>query len=108
MVAIDAKAAIAGYLGDVVSWSQVDVCDSAFRQQHREDFARRTVTEQLPQRLLVIGDPMPFDQFDKIPLGVAAQCGFAEMRIRRKKALRRNFAIGKVAPPAARDEDLRT
>ena len=50
-------------------------------QQHRDDLARRPVAEELTQRLLVPGDPMPVDHGDEIMLIVPAQRGFAEMRI---------------------------
>src|SRR5260370_16873703 len=84
----------------------MDVGRRALRQQHREDLARRSVTEKLAKSFLVIADAMAFDQGDEIVLRVAAERGFAEMRVGGKKALRRYFKIGEIAAAAARHENL--
>jgi hypothetical protein len=49
----------------------------------------------------VPGDAVPTDKVDEIPLGIAAQGGFAEMRVLRQEILGRGVKIGEVAAPAA-------
>ncbi len=84
----------------------IDANGGAFGQQHGHDLARRAVAKQLPQCLLVPGDAVLLDQGDEIMLGVAAERRLAEMRIGRDEALRPAVAVGEVAAPAARDQDL--
>ena len=78
----------------------------ALLHQHGDDLPRRTVAEQLAERLLVPGDAVAFDQRDEIGRRVAAQCRLGEMRVGRKKALGGGVEVGEVAPAAARYQDL--
>ena len=83
-----------------------DTATLAFLQQHGDDLLGRTIAEQLSQRLLVPGDVVAIDQLDEVRRGVARQRRLGEMRVGRKVAVGRGVDIGKVAPPAAGDQDL--
>src|SRR3546814_16382877 len=72
----------------------------------RSDCLRRTVAEQLAERLFVPGDAMGVDQRDEIGGGVARQRRLGEMRVRRQKAIGGGVDVGEVAAPAARDQYL--
>ncbi len=49
---------------------------------------------------------MAFDEIDEVPLCVAAERRFREMRIGGQKPLGHRFEIGEVAAPAPRNPDL--
>ncbi len=70
-----------------------------FGQQHGDDLFCRAVAEQLPQRLFVPGDAVAIDQVDEIPLGVACQRRFGEMRILREEILRVACRLVKLQRP---------
>ncbi len=78
----------------------------ALAHQHFDDIFSRLIAEQLPQGFLVVGNAMALDQSDKVPLGVAAERRFTEMRISRDEILGAGIHIGEIAAPAARDQDL--
>ena len=94
------------HLGDGLAEPQVDAARRAFGQQHGDDGARRAVAEQLPQRLLVEGDPVAADEIDEVGLRVAAQRRRAEVRVAGQEAVGRRGEVGEIAAPAAGDEDL--
>ena len=87
--------------------AQVDRSGRTFLEQHRENLARRAVAEELAQRFFVIADTMALDHRDEVALGVAAERGFAEMRIGGEKALGRDLEVGEVAASAAGDQNFR-
>ena len=74
--------------------------------EHVENRARRTVAEELAERLLVIRDAMLFDQGDEVSRGVTRQRRLRKMRIRREKILRLAINVGEVAAASTGDEDL--
>jgi hypothetical protein len=67
---------------------------------------RRTVAEQLAERLFVIRNVMLFDQRDKVGRPEACQSGFREVRIRGIKILRAAMEISEIATASAGDQDL--
>ena len=79
---------------------------AAFVGEHLDDQLRRLVAEQLPQLFLVISDAVALDQRDKIPLRVARQRGFTEVRVGGDKVFRRDLEIGEIAAAAAGDENF--
>ncbi len=107
-VGLDPKTIVARDFPHAMSKAQIDPRGAALRQQHREDLACRSIAEQLPQRLLVIGNTMTLDHRDKVAGRITTQRGLAEVRVRREIAFRQvSFAIGKVAAAATRNEDFR-
>ena len=60
--------------------------------QQGDDVLGRPVAEQLPQRLFVPRDAMARDEVKEIPLRVAAEGGFAEMRVLRQERSRARCA----------------
>ena len=88
--------------------AQADVHASglAFIEQHGYDGLGRTVAEQLPQRLFMIGDAVFFDQRDEVRRGVSPHRALGEVRIGRDIAPRHRADIGEVAAPASRNQDL--
>ena len=74
--------------------------------QHLDNLRGFPVAKQLPQRLLVPRDPVPVDQIDEIPLCIARQRRFREMRIARDKVFGAGVKIGKVAATATGHQDL--
>ena len=54
------------------------------------------------------GDSVLVDQRDKVPLRIAGQGGFAEMRVLRQVVFRGDVQIGEIATPAAGDADFLT
>ena len=69
--------------------------------QHGDDLFGGAIAKQLAQGLFMPGDAVPVDQRDKIPLAIAGQGGFAEMRVPRQVVLRGDVQIGEIAAPAA-------
>ena len=55
---------------------------------------------------LVIADAVTIHQFDKMPLVIARQRGFAEMGILRKKGGRLDIVVGEVAASTAGDQEF--
>ena len=55
---------------------------------------------------LFIVDAMLFHHGDKIPLGIAAQCGLAEVGVGRYEIFRLNTLVGEITAPAARHQDF--
>ncbi len=86
--------------------SQLRVALFELGQQQIDDLLRRTVAEQLAERLFVIRNAVAFHQGDEIAGAVAMQRGNAEMRIARQEILGCATQIGEIASPAARDADL--
>ena len=107
LVGLDAEVVGARNVRDAVAEPHIDVSRRAFGEQHRDDGARGAVAEQLPERLLVIGDAMPLDQRDEVVLGVAVERRLVEMRIGRDEPLRFAIEIGEVAASASGDQDFR-
>ena len=95
-----------GQVGDGVADPDVDATIRALAQQHGHDRARGAVAEQLPERLLVIGNAMALDQRDEIVLRVTAKRRAAEVRIAGQKPVGHAVQIGEIAAPAARDQNL--
>jgi hypothetical protein len=79
---------------------------AALRQQHVDDLPRRAVAEQLPSRLLVMGNVVAVDQRNEVALGIATQRGGAEARIVRQKIRRTRMQVGKITASAAGNPDL--
>jgi hypothetical protein len=86
--------------------TQVDARLATFREQHLEDVAGLVVAEQLTQLLLVVGDAVRVDHRDEVPLGVAGQGRFEEMRVVGEEVGRVHVQVGEVAPATAGHEDL--
>src|SRR5512142_1245658 len=74
--------------------------------QHVQNVLRRTVAEQLPQRLLVIWDTVFRDERDKLHRRIPRQRRLTEMRIRRDEVLRLAVKVREVTSAAARDQNL--
>src|SRR3546814_6279902 len=84
----DAERAIGvGYVVHRLAAAHIDPALRRFFEEHRDDCLRRTVAEQLAERLFVPGDAMGVDQRDEIGGGVARQRRLGEMRVRRQKAI---------------------
>src|SRR4051794_25309207 len=60
--------------GHTRSGKDLDMSATAFLFKHRDDLARRVVTEELPESFLVISNAMLFDERDEIGWCVARQC----------------------------------
>src|SRR5690606_22037222 len=67
---------------------------------------RRSVAEQLAERLLVPGDSVALHQGQEILRREAAQRRFGEVRVGGNEPVGRGMDVGEVAAPAARDQDL--
>jgi len=78
----------------------------AFIQQKGEDLFRAAIAEQLPQRLFMPGDAVPFDQRQEIARSIAAERRLGEVRIGRNIAIGRGLNVGEIAPPATGNQDL--
>jgi hypothetical protein len=74
--------------------------------QHLDDLGGLVVAEKLPQRLFMPGDAVAADQVDEIPLAIAGERRFAEMRVLRQVIRGLCIEIGEIAPTTARDADL--
>jgi hypothetical protein len=85
---------------------QFHAAQLALGQQHIQNRSRRSVAEQLPERLLVPGNPVPLNQFDKVSRSIERQRRLGKMRIFRQEISRPAVQIRKIAPPAAGDEDF--
>jgi len=94
------------HLADLCPKPEFGPCRVHQAPKHRNDLARRTVTEKLAKRLFIPRDTVPIHKVDEIPLAIAAERGFAEMRIARQEGLRVTVKIGEIAPPATRNADL--
>ena len=105
-VGLDAESVATVDRGDPAAEPQINPGGLAFGQQHGDDLVRRTVAEQLPEGLLVIGDAVFLDQGDEILRGIAGQRRAAEMGIARQEAFRRAAQVGEVAAAAAGNDDL--
>src|SRR5579864_1348939 len=79
---------------------------AALGLKHGDDLLRRSITEKLAQSFLVIGNAVFFHQRNKIGRRVTGQGGLGKVRIGGDKVFRTAMQVGKVAAPAARDEDL--
>jgi hypothetical protein len=86
--------------------TKVDTGAIAFGEEHVEDLARRTIAEELAERLFVPLDSVAADQFEKVLRLIARQCGFRKMGIFREEVCRRALDVGEVASASAGDEDL--
>jgi hypothetical protein len=75
-------------------------------EQHVNNLLRRTVAEQLPERLLVIGNPPRLHSLDEVTRRKPLQNRNAEMRIVRQKLFRARMYIRKITPPAAGDTNF--
>ena len=83
-----------------------DPCAFTLGQQHIEEVAGGMIAEKLAEGLLVPGDAVALDKLDEVMRRVEGECGLGEMRIGRKKAVRRAVDIGEIAPASAGDENL--
>lgn len=77
-----------------------------FSKKHIYDLRGLAIAEELAERFFMIGDAVFCDQLDKVPLGVAGQRGFGEMRVFAEEVLGRAIHIGEVAAPAAGNTDF--
>jgi hypothetical protein len=85
---------------------QLDAGLIALGQEHFEDVAGFVIAEQLAEFFLVVGHGVFADHADEIPLGVARQCGFAEMRVLREEIARLGVHVGEIAAATARHQDF--
>jgi hypothetical protein len=74
--------------------------------QQVDDLLARTIAEQLPERLLVVGDPIAVDQLDEVGRRVPGQRRDREPLVGRNEAVRPRPGIGEIAAPAAGNADL--
>ena len=84
----------------------LDAAGLAFGQQHSDDLLRRSVAEQLAERLFVPGDPVPVDQSDEVRRFEPPQGRLGEMRIGRQEIRGRRANVGEIASASARNQDL--
>jgi hypothetical protein len=75
-------------------------------EQHGDDLFRRAVAKELPQGLFVPCYAVAVHQVDEIPLGIAGQGGFGEMRVFREEVLGARVQVGEVAAAAAGNADF--
>ena len=83
----------------------------ALIQQCRHDQLRRLPAKQLPAEAIdrfffEVPDIVALDEFDEVPLRVAAQRALAEMGIGRKVAVWGNVQVGEIAAAATRHQDF--
>ncbi len=71
-----------------------------------DDVLRGTVTKELAERFLMVGNAMLFDQSDEVRRRVAGQRGLGEVFVRGNEILRLAVDIRKITAPAAGDEDF--
>ena len=84
----------------------IDPACGAFGEEQVDDLSRRTVAEQLAEGLFVPRDAMTIDQSDEVRRSVAGQRRLGEVGVGAEVAVGRGVAVGEVAPPPARDQDL--
>ena len=85
---------------------QADAGLIAFVEQHVEDVAGFVIAEQLAEFFLVVRHAVLGHQADEIPLGVAGQGGFAEVRVLREEIGRFGVHVGEIAAATARHQDF--
>jgi hypothetical protein len=86
--------------------SGFDAAGGTFFEQQRDNLPGRSVAEKLAEGFLVPGDPVTVDQGDEVGRREPAKSGFGEMGIGRKEIRGGGAHIGKIAPPAAGNQDL--
>ena len=69
--------------------------------QHRHDFFGRHITEQLAQCFFVPFNPVLVDQLNKIPLRIARQRRFREVRVLRQERVGCAVHVGEIATATA-------
>ncbi|MNI24573.1 hypothetical protein D3C73_781970 [compost metagenome] len=85
---------------------QADADLIALVQQHFEDVAGFVIAKQLAEFFLVVGHAVLGDHADEIPLGIAGQGRFAEVRVLREKIARFGVHVGEIAAATARHQDF--
>ena len=89
-----------------VSRCRLDADLIALVEQHLEDVAGFVIAEQLAEFFLVVRHAVLGDHADEIPLGVARQGGFAEVRVLREEIARFGVHVGEIAATTARHQDF--
>jgi len=74
--------------------------------QHGDDVFGGVVAEKLAECFLVIADAVGGHERDEVPLCVAFERRFREMRVLADEIGRRGVHVGEIAPPATRDADF--
>ena len=74
--------------------------------QHRHNLRRAPIAKQLPQRLLVPGNPMLLDELNELQRRIPRQCRLRKMWVLAQEVLGLHDAIREVAPPPARNQNL--
>ena len=70
-------------------------------KQHVDDLPRRAIAEELAERLLMPGNPVPIDQVDELGRCEAAQCGLGEVRVGREEVIGRGTGVREIAAAPA-------
>src|SRR3546814_1718808 len=70
------------------------------------DWSSDVCSSDLPKGFFVPGNVVPVHHSDEILGGIPAECGFGEMRIGGKIAIRRSMQIGEIAAPTTRNDNL--
>jgi hypothetical protein len=78
----------------------------AFGQQHGDDAACRAIAEKLAERFFMPGDAVSLHKIQEIARRVTRQGRAAEMFVRGIEFVRHAMQIGKIAAPAARNQDF--
>ena len=78
----------------------------AFLAKHRQNFARRPVTEKLPRLLLVPADAISLDELQETLRFVAGERRLRKRWILRDEVFRLSMNVSEVAPAAARDPNF--
>jgi hypothetical protein len=92
--------------GDPLREEEAHAGRAALLLQHVHDLRGGTVAEELPQRLLVIGDAVLFDQRNEVRGGIAGQGRPGEVWIGGEEVFRGAVKIGEVAAASTGDQDL--
>ena len=90
----------------IAAGDHLDAAVATFSEKQIENRARRPVAEQLPERLLVIRDPITLDERDEVGRLIPRKRRSDEGWIAREEMLRPGVDVGEIAPAAARNQDL--
>ena len=103
----DGEAAISmAHIADRGPKGEIHTASGAFVHQHGNNLFRRTIAEQLPQRLFVEGDIVAAHQINEIGWRVARQSGTGEVLVLAQIPIRHCANIGEIAATAAGNQDL--
>ena len=103
---VDMELLVLTHLLDTGIAKDPDAGVAALAFQHRDDLTRTPVTELLSQLFLMVGDPMFFNEADKVPWCVSCQGRFTEILVARDVVLGGGIDVGEVASPATRNLDF--